>query len=62
VWILEQAVAAMDAKRGVEKMVWVSDFKGTGMKYGKNTPYSLFIYLSISLLVLIWFITAVSFS
>lgn len=32
VWILEQAIAAMDASKGVEKMVWVADFKGTGMR------------------------------
>jgi hypothetical protein len=32
VWILEQAIAAMDASTGVEKMVWVADFKGTGMR------------------------------
>jgi len=32
VWIMEQAIASMDISKGVDKMVWVADFKGTGMR------------------------------
>lgn len=32
VWSLERLIAAMDTSRGVEKMCWITDFKGTGAK------------------------------
>jgi hypothetical protein len=32
VWMLEKVIKAMDVRKGVEKMAWVTDFKGTGMK------------------------------
>jgi len=32
VWILEQAIKAMDTSKGVEKMVWIADFTGTGFR------------------------------
>jgi hypothetical protein len=32
VWMLEKIISAMDTSRGVEKMAWVTDFKGTGMR------------------------------
>lgn len=32
VWMLENLISAMDASQGVEKMAWITDFKGTGMR------------------------------
>jgi len=32
VWSLERLIVAMDASRGVEKMCWITDFRGTGAK------------------------------
>lgn len=32
VWMLEKLINAMDTSRGVEKMAWITDFKGTGMR------------------------------
>jgi len=32
VWMLENVISAMDTSQGVEKMAWVTDFKGTGMR------------------------------
>jgi hypothetical protein len=32
VWMLEHIISAMDTSQGVEKMAWITDFKGTGMR------------------------------
>jgi len=32
VWMLEQVIKSMDVSRGVEKMAWVTDFKGMGLR------------------------------
>lgn len=32
VWMLENIIKSMDTSQGVEKMAWITDFKGTGMR------------------------------
>jgi len=32
VWMLEKIISRMDVSQGVEKMAWITDFKGTGMR------------------------------
>jgi len=32
VWMLENLINSMDASQGIEKMAWITDFKGTGMR------------------------------